>query len=280
MFASRTLPVWKLPDPIKSPDGLLDASPYPSGVLLHAKWTGSGIDDIWWVRFVRRTGHRVRSGDPAVAVGGEAYAYDMEGPLVGNAAWYAEPIYKDGTVGDATEGVGLALTATRTAWIKSVNRPELSITVTPSSPFPGLTYGATQNLNHVLGSPYPAGSVDVHDARAGTLQFYTSRKTSRKQLLTLLDTGTLLFQATPEVDFDDMYFVAADLGVDPLEEGRPKNGWRLWSVPFTEVDRPGTADSPLVIPGRSYDSLDSQAPTYDDLDGLYSSYNSMVVPPK
>lgn len=250
---------------VTSADGILTVfvDEVFGGALLQADFSALATDPIK-VRFVR-DGVMVRSGDPAWAPGGIAFAYDHEVPLGAASSWTAVPIFPDGTVGSASLAAALTVpfdvSDFRTIWLKSITNPGLSLRLQPVLPLPTFTRASSNSFTRIPGSKYPLGTYDKRAARQAEYHFYTDSAGERDALDLLLDQGTLLLQAPYSHYTPDIYCLPGDSSEQPAGAGMDDPD-REWVIPFTEVKRPPTIDAPLFIPGHSYGDQMILAPTY------------------
>ncbi|MCX5407518.1 hypothetical protein OHA37_27095 [Streptomyces sp. NBC_00335] len=270
-------------------------SNYVDGSLAGCAWEGAANasasvypapldpDDIAQVRFVRQDPGaaepvRVRGGDPAWAPGGVAVAYDHEAPLGVASAWYAYPIGWDGTVGARSDGAAVTLpepTPVLDVWLKSLTDPALSMLVKVMA-WPELQYGERQQRFDVLGASSPVMRVDAWSLPTSTVTIETDTLDERTTLLALLTSGTtLLAQTRAEYGRADTYWVPGQ--ITEVMPGIASDPHRTWTVTVTAVDRPTTVDSPLRIPGRSYDDSGTTWPTYADRIATGQTYHEVTT---
>lgn len=225
------------------------------------------------VRFTRSPGVLVRSGDPAIAAGGLAVAYDHEAPLGVAVSWTATPIWRDGTEGAVAQGVALVIPAPEgRVWLKSIDDPNLSLSLQPILPLPTFSRRAQSSTQDINDSPYPAVTYGRRKAPSSTLTLFTETLDEAQALDDLLaEGGPLLWQVTPgQVLRPNAYVVVGD--VDEAPAATMDDPSRVWTLPLIEVDRIPTIDAPLYIPGHSYDDSSSAVATYDLWSVLYPTY--------
>lgn len=272
---------WSNPAPpatATSPDGVLTvtADAANGGVLLRADFSGLATHPKY-VRFLRGS-ERVRSGDPARSPGGHAVAYDAEAPLGGTSTWTAVPLDADEEPGTSSAGASLlvpAPTGSRTLWVKSLDRPSLSMAVTLLRPLPSVSRGARVALHEVPGDTYPGGSWDVRSARQVSLQALTATLAERDQMWALLDSGILLVQGIEAWGLGGLYALPGD--VDEAYVGSVMSDQRrIWTIPLAEQRRPATLDSPLYVPGKSYGDSLAAAATYAARLSMWPTYGDRL----
>lgn len=248
-----------------------------AGVVLAADFSALSTKPSM-VRFYRN-GVTVRSGDPAWSPGGYGRAYDHEAPLGVASSWTVVPIFADGTTGTASTPAAITIpfdiSDKRSVWLKSIDNPGLSMRLLPVLPLPTFTRAANVLLQRVPGSAYPLGTIDARSARTAEYHFLTTGEDERDDLELLLDSGVLLLQHSASHHTRDIYCVAGDTTEDPAGAGM-EDADREWVVPITEVRRPPTIDSPLYIPGRSYDEQLLVAPTYADRLSAWPTYDDAL----
>lgn len=255
-----------------------------AGVLLTADFSGLGTPPLK-VRFYR-DGVPVRSGDAAWAPGGYGRAYDHEAPLGVSSSWTAVPVFADGSTGSSTTAAAVFLPFDivdgHSVWLKSIDNPSLSMKLLPIFPLPAFTRAASVAFTRVAGSAYPMGSIDKRQARTAEYHFFTDGEAERDDLITLLDgdddtdTGVLLLQHAASHHVKDIYCIAGDIQEIPMDSGM-QDADREWVVPLTEVKRPPTIDSPLYVPGHSWDEARAVAGTWDGAALIWPTWDDALI---
>ena len=228
------------------------------------------------VRFERQDGSVVRSGNPAWAPGGYAHAYDHEATLGGGTLWRAVPIRFDGTEGEPSEYVGAVIPALTDgwAWLKPVTDPDKAMLLKVEPP--DLSYDGRVDTTSIAGAPRPAATWDVLEGFTTQLRSLVREKNVEEQLMALLDEGPVLAQFPACAGLPDFYFIRGKLDLEHVHwDGWP---WRRYQWDVVQIDRPDTTDSPLRIPGLSYDTVARDWTTYDQLKSTVESYNKLLEP--
>lgn len=228
------------------------------------------------VRFERQDGTVVRSGNPAWAPGGYAHAYDHEATLGGGTLWRAVPIRFDGTEGTPSEYVGAVIPPLSDgwAWLKPVTDPDKAMLLKVEPP--DLSYDGRVDTTSIAGAPRPAATWDVLEGFTTQLRSLVREKDVEEQLMALLDEGPVLAQFPACAGLPDFYFIRGKLDLEHVHwDGWP---WRRYQWDVIQIDRPDTTDSPLRIPGLSYDTVARDWTTYDQLKSTVESYNKLLEP--
>lgn len=228
------------------------------------------------VRFERQDGTVVRSGNPAWAPGGYAHAYDHEATLGGGTLWRAVPIRFDGTEGEPSEYVGAVIPALTDgwAWLKPVTDPDKAMLLKVEPP--DLSYDGRVDTTSIAGAPRPAATWDVLEGFTTQLRSLVREKDVEEQLMALLDEGPVLAQFPACAGLPDFYFIRGKLDLEHVHwDGWP---WRRYQWDVIQIDCPDTTDSPLRIPGLSYDTVARDWTTYDQLAATVESYNKLLEP--
>lgn len=267
-----------LPAPLSdvSSDGFLTVTQdlESGGVLLRAAFPGNPQRVLFL-----RDGVPVRSGDKAWSSGGVAYAFDHEMPLGEPSTWHAVPYSAAGLAGSPSGSVSLLTPApagVRDVWLKSITDPNLSRLVTVVLPVTELTYKARQEFSTVMGNPFPSGSYDVWNAAEGTFTFYAEDAAERIAVQKILTSGILLFQTHPEWDMPDMFIKCGDVVRRRTEDVRRTDKGNLFTVAFTEVDRPATTDSPFFLPGNSWGDLNRNYVSWSHVETSFPNWQSLT----
>ncbi len=228
------------------------------------------------VRFERQDGSLVRSGSPAWAPGGYAHAYDHEATLGGGTLWRAVPIRFDGTEGEPSEYVGAVIPGLSDgwAWLKPVTDPDKAMLLKVEPP--DLSYDGRVDTTSIAGAPRPAATWDILEGFTTQLRSLVREKDVEEQLMALLDEGPVLAQFPACAGLPDFYFIRGKLDLEHVHwDGWP---WRRYQWDAIQIDRPDTTDSPLRIPGLSYDTVARDWTTYDQLAATVESYNKLLEP--
>lgn len=228
------------------------------------------------VRFERQDGTLVRSGNPAWAPGGYAHAYDHEATLGGGTLWRAVPIHFDGAEGTPSEYVGAVIPALSDgwAWLKPVADPNKAMLLKVEPP--DLSYDGRVDTTSIAGAPRPAATWDVLEGFTTQLRSLVREKPVADQLMALLDEGPVLAQFPACAGLPDFYFIRGKVDLEHVHwDGYP---WRRYQWDVISIDRPDTTDSPLRIPDLSYNTVERDWTTYDQLKSTVASYNKLLEP--
>ena len=228
------------------------------------------------VRFERQDGTLVRSGNPAWAPGGWAHAYDHEATLGGGTLWRAVPIMFDGTEGTPSDYVGAVIPALSDgwAWLKPVNDPDKAMLLKVEPP--DLSYDGRVDTTSITGSSKPAATWDVLEGFTTQLRSLVREKPVADQLMALLDEGPVLAQFPDCAGLPDFFFIRGGVDLEHVHwDGYP---WRRYQWDVISIDRPDTTDSPLRIPGLSYNTVERDWTTYDQLAATVPSYDKLLEP--
>lgn len=236
------------------------------------------------VRFARTDGTLVRSGDTAPAPGGVAVAYDHEAPTGGPVSWVATPIYAGGYEGAPTQPAAIAVVAPPPSrvWLKSLQDPDLSVLVrVATAEEAGRAFRTS--LTPAVGNPLPSGGWDTPMGWAGDVAFRTDTQAEYDALVEVLSSGVLLMQSPDCAGLPQQLYVLPSgvMAAKRMAGATTGQGWkyRIWPIGLTEVPRPATVDSPLMIPGLSYDDLPGAYATYDTLLATVPSYLALLGVP-
>ncbi|MFJ4356926.1 hypothetical protein ACIP25_11715 [Streptomyces massasporeus] len=217
----------------------------------------------------------VRSADLAWAIGGVGAAYDHEAPLGAAVVYTATAVRADGSDGPTS---ALAVMVPEPAvpadvWIKSVDEPGLSARVTVTA-WPQLQWESRIDTADVAGSRYAATAQDVY-ASAGSDISIDAQGDQIEALRTLLTTpGVRLIQTRSANRRPDQFvlFATPTESVDTTPDAT-----RTFTAAVREVERPGTANQPLRIPGWSYDHLAAQYASYSAVESTFGSYLALAT---
>ncbi|MFI6986021.1 hypothetical protein ACIBSV_46715 [Embleya sp. NPDC050154] len=210
----------------------------------------------------------VRSGNPVVGYGGRAWAYDHEAPLGLPALYWAVPRMADGSSGPASGGAAIVSTGPVGGmddpglWIKCLGRPELSVQVRATDWSAGTYKGRTSSAD-ILSARNTASTWSTRGGHETQMTVLTTSRAEQDALQAVLDQGPVLVQGLAAHNRDDGYYLPTDLPWKRV--GRTVHMYREWTIGLLEQDRPGTADQPLVVPGRSLARRQAMYPTFADV---------------
>lgn len=186
----------------------------------------------------------VRSAYNAAQVGDLAVPTDYEASLGVSNQFVITAVHHN-LDGSTTSATSLPFYATipwvaGEAWIKNLSQTNLNTQVTVVGPMADIVYPPLNTVYEVLGTPYPVAVGDVLRARTGTLTVLVETFAQQLALQSLVSSGqTLLFQAGPNDNFPDMYFVITNNGVTLHSLSAPSvNPNRTFDLNYTEVAPP------------------------------------------
>lgn len=274
-----------LPSQAVSADGRLTVTTYPAGggVYLYADFSDLNPTPRK-VRFVRGQAQiPVRSGDPAWAPGGVAKAFDREAPGGVASAWYAIPIfwdagvYVEGTMSQGAQVVSPAVDHDRDFWLKSIGTPrQMRIRSTSAATtLPERSLTGRDAGQEIPGQSYRAGGWDVPVLQPVTYIFKTHTVSEYEQLELLLSAGPVLIQQLAAYGVPDEYAKLGSLSWKyQISATRPE---RVVTVTFNPCRRPPTANSPLYIPGYSWDDGKAAYLSWDHAAGLIDTWDELLI---
>lgn len=261
-------------------DNVLTVTTDPTfaGVYLRADFSALNPQPLQ-VRFTRG-GVTVRSGDPAWAPGGVAYAYDHEAPLGGISVWTATPIWRDGTFGSASVSVAVVVEPMGVdldCWLKPLGNADKCLGLQlHSDEIEESREGRTQ-ITDVLGSVLPAAAWDRRRPAALSLTMRTSTKVEKDSLLSALDEGPVLVQLNPLFGIDDFYAVPDGSSLRYVQF--PLSQLRDVPTSFIPISRPATVDAPMRWPGKSFAAISGPFAIYANRQSAYPTYRSVLETP-
>ncbi len=268
-----------------SSDGFVTVTARPyAAVGIDIAWSNTSI----WRTTVKRTlggvTATVRSGDLFYTPGGSGYAQDNEAPLTGVLSYQA--FGYDGTGALVATSTAATITVSQpaeTIWLKSVDNPHVSSQIVLAD-FLGETWDSDAEEFSVQPSAGQAIAYPVvwqSSAPAsfrGVLKIEITSAEAWTTVTNCLASGVCLLSATAGNGLvRDMYLRAR-------ARRRDRQAIMPWALDyliadFVEVDRPATANSPLMVPGWSYDISDALYATYTLADAAYGSYNALAKGP-
>lgn len=222
----------------------------------------------------------VRSGDRRECPGGAVYVHDCEAPLSDELTYTAVGLDANGAQVRSSTGAVLTTQARPPlAWLKSIADPSLSREVIVRRPLEDEWADDSESFRPI-GSRYPVVYSDVAPAMQGTLALRSATEDEYYGLIDLVNSGTLLLQAT-----GDDYALGPDRFIrrrGALQGARPQTpGWvgRTVSFSFVEVARPDTAGSPLMVPGWSWATAKASYTSWAAFDAAFASYLEQAAGP-
>ncbi|WP_215456681.1 hypothetical protein [Streptomyces sp. ATCC 21386] len=290
MIVDPSAPPITAPETVTSPEGWLTAvvDPVWAGVYLAVDYMAGDTPlaeaaDVRKALITRQDPGAagpvpVRSGNLAWAIEGTGTAYDHESPLGVAVAYTARPLYADGTWGPETS-LAVVVPApspghSRDLWLKSLEDPGLSMRVMYGTA-QGTTSAARQETASRSGSPYTAVAYDTAAAPAETVSVDVLAE-DIVQFRTLVRSGVLLAQVRPGYQIPDRFFVPADVSEKPTGKLGSTGGYTV-TFDIVPIERPDTADQPMVTPEWSYDALAAAFASYDTVEAAYTSYAALAT---
>lgn len=249
-----------------------------AGVLLRADFHSLGTVP-WKVRFLRN-GVPVRSGDAAWAPGGYAVAYDHEAPLGDTSVWTAVPVYQFAADGAPSTPAAYAVPAMADdvdCWVKPVNDPGLAVAFQVHSDRVEIGWSGRTQSYAVPGRSLPIGTYDRRTMNAVSITLRTDTRAEKDALAAAMDTGPVLVQLRDTYGIDDFYAIPGDsteryfLGMFSQLRDIPST--------FMPCERPPTLDSPLFVPGHSWDEMALVAGTWDAAAATWPTWDDVLIGP-
>lgn len=201
----------------------------------------------------------VRGGNPYKNYGAMGRLYDQEVPLDTLVTYWAVPTLADGTQGPPCAGVQVQTSAPYPGmWLTSPYDLSLALNCGAQDGRKG-TYASRNDDQIVLGSPYPATTLQTRAALTTTMTFFTNTEAQFKAAKKLFDLNVIqrrsLYWERP-----DGWFTVGDVGVEPATG--IMTGWMLWTIPLVERERPSTTGQFVSIPGDTFKDRLAEYPTF------------------
>lgn len=248
------------------------ATPQPSNdpprTLLELEYTGQTSASVTRLDPDGRS-RPVRLGEPATLVSGIWAGFDYE-------SWFGEPATYTATTGAGSVSTSAVTLDVDTIWLRHPGVPSLSLEVdfqgwgTPVRP-------VNQAALDVLNRRDP---VVVSDSRRksprGTLTLRTHTLDEMAALLELLDDVTPLLLDVPPAKLYGVvheYLALGDLSEDRLRPDYYPHPWRVWTCPYTVVDRPAGG----LVSERTYNTVLVDHATYTSVRTTYDTYTDLLT---
>jgi hypothetical protein len=267
-----------------SSDGVLTVTTRPyAAVGIDIAWTNPAIWQTTVKRTIGSTTVTVRSGDMAFTPGGSGFVQDNEAQIGVPAAYRAFGYSGAGVLlASSTVATVTLSSASETIWLKSVDNPHLSTEIVLAG-FLAETWDADAEEFSVIAEPgaslaYPVVWQSTQQSFRGALQIETTSAVAWRAVTDVLASGVCLLSATPGNGLvRDMYLRART-------RRRDRQAIVAWALDFlvadfTEVARPDTAGSPLMVPGWSYDVRDKLYASYTAADSAFPTYAALAKGP-
>lgn len=174
--------------------------------------------------------------------------------------WTIDEINFSSTVSKATAGQSNAVVVTIPAraggamdpalWLKSISNPSLSMRLNAASTGEG-NFAGMSSPQIVLGSAFPSATYRQRQARATTITVYTFNMTDFDRMTALVDSDVIMLQSPPGFSRKDGYYLIGKAQFSRY--GTAQSGIFQWNLELTQFDRPPTANSPLEVPGFSFE---------------------------
>lgn len=240
----------------------------PPRTLLELEYTGQTSATITRADPDGRS-RAVRLAEPATLSGGTWAGFDYE-------SWFGQPAtYTAVTAGGSltTSTVQLDVSV---AWLRHPGVPSLSLPIdfqgwgTPVRP-------VNQAVLDVLNRRDP---IVVSDSRRktprGTLTLRTKTLPEATALLELFDDVTpLLLDLPPALGYgiEHYYLAMGDLTEDRLRPDYYPHPWRIWTCPYTVVDRPAGG----LVAERTWNQVLVEQATWTQVKTTYDTWNDLLT---
>lgn len=169
---------------------------------------------------------------------------DYEAPLGREVYYRTLSVWDDGTEVHRLTSTPVTLTVedAEWAWLTDPFRPGIGLKVLVRQA-PEWKQGIEQTVYRIRGRAAPVILSDVRGSREGDLVCWTTTDDERTALKFLLSTGNvLLWRCAPGRGETDVYVSVGEVQA-PRDGGDVDDPWRLWTLPFTEVDMPPGAQA-------------------------------------
>lgn len=160
-------------------------------------------------------------------------------------------------------------------WVKSVTDPNLQVLARVWGEAPDESYAPRRQLADVYGSRYPAVSHDVHSASTQAWTFWCQDHDEFLQLEEILLSGELLINPDPATNIRPFYALPGEITRQRTDTHNVDDCLVSVSA-FTEVERPPTTDTPLIIPGHSILDFFAATQTIDNAEVVYPTILSSI----
>lgn len=173
----------------------------------------------------------VRGASPMNIISGTGFQWDYEAASGVAYKYYANTGAAD--VFSASVTMNLS-----SAHIVGVGQPSLNVDVLPEA-VPDTTRRARSTVSDVIGRRNPVALTDIRAGLTGELSLITVTDTESDDLDLVLSESTLVFLQLPDTRFGARYVLVGDVTEAPFTGLRGVDEGAMWTLEFTEVDRPG-----------------------------------------
>ncbi|GAA2566398.1 hypothetical protein GCM10010435_44490 [Winogradskya consettensis] len=211
----------------------------------------------------------VRLAEPATLSGGAWVGYDYE-------SWFGRPTTYTAITSAGSISTGAVTLAVDRPWLRHPGIPSLSMEIdyqgdgTPVRP-------ANLSVLEPLGRSSPIVLSDgQRKSKRGTITIRTRTLGEAATLLALTDDlSVLLLDIPPGLNYGitHEYRALGDLNEDRLQPDWYKHPWRIWTAPFTTVDRPAGG----LQAQRTWATVIAEAPTWSALLNTYSTWSDVLT---
>jgi hypothetical protein len=242
--------------------------PATTRVSVSLTWNSAPIPATATVERVDATGYvtAVRGAERATLVVGAWVGDDFEAPL--DVAFYYRATSAD-RPGEQLTSATYSIASGGSTWLKHPGKPFLNSKVTVGAA-PSLTRPVAQGVFDVLGRSAPVAVTMRRNSARGELSLVTATDNERYVLLSLIDDGSPLYLQTPAgFGIGNVYVAVGEVAENRIG-GLGAVTDRLWSLPFTVIDRP---IGPLIATGNSWNDLLGAYPTWSqalDTEGTWT----------
>lgn len=210
----------------------------------------------------------VRAADPAPVSGGVYFAWDYEAPINESVRYEV----------DRTGGVYVSATVileSEIPWLRSPYLPTLNRQVRMARK-PERERRRPRQIIPILGSKYPVVRFGLLQSESGTIRFWTSTDQEARDLVALLEQGTVQL-AVPNERFGTQYLSLGIVREEPATayaDGSASAAVSWWNVEFDSIGRPvGPA---VGGPGTTWQAVKDRHANWQDVRDTYASWLELL----
>lgn len=203
----------------------------------------------------------LRYGSSVPVVGGVVDVLDYEAPMDVPVTYVVTQLTPTGN-GSGTSA-SVTLQSKGKTWLKDPSYPTRNFVVPVVTSIQQLTRPARAGVFEIIDRATPIVVNSVRGSGRGTLVCYTLTDDQRAQMVDILARGTvLLLQSPPAYGWGSVYVSVGDAVESRV--GLAYEQSRMWTLPFTVVDRPeGVSTAPVV--DKSWQAVKTKYGTWGDL---------------
>jgi hypothetical protein len=213
----------------------------------------------------------IRFGESIPVSGGTVTVEDYEAPLDKPVYYVVTQLTPTGN--DTGTSNVVTVPSHGYTWIKDPSYTGRNMVIPVVTNVTGLTRAAQSGVFQILDRANPIVVSTVRAGLSATLTCHTLTRTQEQALLDILSSGNVLLLQGPPNELGNRYVAIGDVGEELV--GLVTDEARVWTLPFTTVDRPAGIASPNPV-DNTWRAVKTKYATWGDLTASGLTWQQLV----